>query len=82
MGDLVKITGLWLNRTKDGKEYLSGNFGSARVLIFENRDRVSDKIPTHTLFITSSDPKPQPQDQGPRQERPANRPPADEEPPF
>lgn len=82
MNDLIKITGLWLNRTKDGRDYFSGRFGDARILIFENRERASDKMPTHTLFIAPSMAKVQ-QDQGSRQESPTNSyKPSDNDVPF
>jgi uncharacterized protein (DUF736 family) len=34
--DLVELTGLWQNTTKDGKKYLSGRIGNAKVLVFPN----------------------------------------------
>ena len=55
--DLVKLGGLWKNQTKDGKTYLSGNFGGAKVLIFPNGFKTEENQPDYTLSITQIQPK-------------------------
>lgn len=55
--ELVKLGGLWRNQTKDGKTYLSGNFGGAKVLIFPNGFKTEDNQPDYTLSITQVQPK-------------------------
>jgi hypothetical protein len=32
----IKLSGLWKNKTKDGKTYLSGNLGTAKMLVLPN----------------------------------------------
>lgn len=56
--DMVRLGGLWKNETKDGKSYLSGTFGGARVLIFPNgykKDGSND--PDFILNLAPNQPK-------------------------
>jgi hypothetical protein len=48
-----EISGLWINQTKEGKRYLSGNLNrTARILIFQNeRKRPDSKDPDYYLFV-------------------------------
>jgi hypothetical protein len=34
---MIKLTGLWAGKTKDGSTYYSGYLGAAKILIFENK---------------------------------------------
>ena len=33
---MVPITGLWINKDKNGNSYMSGSMGMGRILIFKN----------------------------------------------
>ena len=62
MSDMVKLTGLWQNQSKNGENYLSGNLGGARVMIFKNKyKREGSKDPDFNLFVAA---KQQQQDGG------------------
>ena len=61
----VKLTGLWKNQ-KDGKTFLSGSLGTARVLVFPNEYKKGDADPDFNLVLApkeekekKADPKPQ-----------------------
>lgn len=54
---MVRLGGLWKNQTKDGKTYLSGTFGGARVLIFPNGYKEKDSDPDFTLNLAQNQPK-------------------------
>lgn len=46
------MSGLWLNKAKDGTSYLSGSNGSQRWSIWPNGYREgNDKAPTHILYV-------------------------------
>ena len=50
---MIKVTGLWKNKGKDGKLYLSGRLGySANMLILPNNYKKEEKDPDYNLFIT------------------------------
>lgn len=51
MSDMVKLTGLWKNETKEGETFYAGNLGNARVLIFKNQYKEESKHPDLNLFI-------------------------------
>ena len=51
MSELVQITGLWSNSDKNGKKYLSGYMGNAKVLILENGFKEEEKQPDYILYI-------------------------------
>ena len=55
--DLVFIGGLWKNQAKDGRDYFSGSFGLGRLLIFEVKERKSEKHPTHSMYVAPGKPK-------------------------
>ncbi|MDQ7822051.1 MAG: hypothetical protein RDV48_04570 [Candidatus Eremiobacteraeota bacterium] len=57
MSELVKLTGLWKNTTKNGDPILSGYLGAAKVLILKNRDKQGEKDHDYILFITPAPPK-------------------------
>lgn len=48
---MIKLTGLWKNTSKDGKEYWSGNLGSAKIMVFENDKKGNDKAPDYNLVV-------------------------------
>ena len=52
MSEMVKVTGLWANKAKDGSTYYSGGLGAARVVILKNTfKREGSKDPDLNLFI-------------------------------
>ena len=49
---LKKLTGLWLNESKQGQKYLKGKDEEGNVyLIFKNDKQGNDKAPDYNLFI-------------------------------
>ena len=53
---MVKLTGLWKN-TKDGKTYLSGSLGTARVLVFPNEFKKESTDPDFNLVLAPKEEK-------------------------
>lgn len=49
--NLTKLTGIWLNKDKNGKVYMSGNLGGARVVILKNNFKEEDKHPDYNLYV-------------------------------
>ena len=41
----TKLTGLWKNKTKDGKTYLSGDLGTVKMLVLPNDQKRNEKDP-------------------------------------
>ena len=54
----IRLTGLWRNRDRKGKDYLSGSFQSLRILIFSNNYHQSDRDPDYILYVCQSDRQP------------------------
>ena len=50
-GKMIKITGLWKNEDRNGNTYFSGYLGSAKVLIFKNKYKETDKQPDYNMFV-------------------------------
>jgi len=53
----IRLGGLWASKMKDGTEYLSGNLGQARLMIFPNGFAKGDNDPTHIMYIVAQKPK-------------------------
>ena len=47
----IKATGLWLNKTKDGKTYFSGTMGQMNVQIFPNDFKTKDNHPDLQMYF-------------------------------
>lgn len=48
----VRLTGLWKNTSKtSGKNYLSGSLGAARLVVFPNEHKDSDKAPDFVAYL-------------------------------
>jgi len=47
----TKLTGLWKNKTKDGKTYLSGTIGLARLLVLPNDFKKTEKDPDYNVVL-------------------------------
>ena len=57
-GELVPIGGLWANEDREGKTFLSGYLGDARVLVFKNKfKKPGEKQPDYRMYVTRK-PKP------------------------
>ena len=49
---MIKITGLWVNKDKNGDTYYSGSLGNAKIFIFKNKyKKEGSKEPVANLFI-------------------------------
>jgi hypothetical protein len=58
MSDLVRITGLWEGRTKDGDEYFSGRLTpTSRLLIFRNNRKEGANPPDFVCYIAPAERK-------------------------
>lgn len=65
--DRIKLGGLWLNKTKDGREYLSGRLSpTVKILIFKNDFKSTDTQPSHVMYLAPIE-----QDETQRQNTPA-----------
>jgi hypothetical protein len=52
MSDMIPIGGLWKQESANGKRYLSGAFGFAKILIFVNdRKEPGSNQPDYSMFI-------------------------------
>ena len=61
----IRLTGLWLHKTKDGRQYMAGRLGEGRLLVLSNRaHKQNAKDPDYLLVLSprssSSKGKPQP----------------------
>ena len=57
--DLIKLGGLWTNKDKNGKTYLTGKLSpSVRILIFKNEFREAENQPTHILYLSQVEQQP------------------------
>jgi hypothetical protein len=58
MAERIKLGGLWLNKTKDGREYLTGKLSpSVKILIFKNNFRNAENQPSHIMYLAPSRPR-------------------------
>jgi len=48
---LVKISGVWKNRDKNGKIYLTGYMGEARVVVLPNNFKEDEKHPDFIMYV-------------------------------
>jgi len=56
--NMIKLTGLWKNETKDKKTYLSGNLTyGTKLLIFQNKFKETDKDPDYNAYIAVKEQK-------------------------
>lgn len=52
MGELIKLSGLWVSTDKNGNEYFSGGFSyGAKILIMKNTYKQKENDPDYNLFI-------------------------------
>lgn len=57
--DKIALTGLWKNTSKQGKTYISGTLGMAKVMIFANENKKGEKSPDYMMYLVPSEPKSQ-----------------------
>lgn len=36
---MIELTGLWMNKTKEGETYMKGSLGHGTVLVFKNKHK-------------------------------------------
>lgn len=55
----IKLSGLWLNKSKAGESYFSGSLGSnGKLLIFKNsKKEEGSKQPDYELYLVPTAPK-------------------------
>lgn len=52
-GAMIKLCGLWLSKTQDGRKYLSGNATySSRFMAFPNSFKEKDTDPDYILYVS------------------------------
>jgi len=52
---MITATGLWLNKTKDNKSYMSGLMGGVRVMVFKNEKKeAGSKQPDYNLVFAEN----------------------------
>lgn len=55
--NLVRLGGLWLNKTASGKQYMAGNLGpGAKLLVFRNERKTNAGQPDYILYVTAKQP--------------------------
>ena len=69
---LIRLTGMWENTTKDGRQYFSGVLGGVKVLLFKDKNP-AEGSPGWSLMIAPRPEKPataQPSSSQPRNMQP------------
>jgi hypothetical protein len=55
---VIKLTGLWWGKDKNGNDYLSGQMSrSARMLILKNTKKAKPSDPDMSLFVVEERPR-------------------------
>lgn len=49
--DKIRIGGLWKNDGQSGVSYLSGGFGQAKLLVFQNNYKRGEKDPDYVMYL-------------------------------
>lgn len=57
MSELIKLSGLWERKDKDGNMLLSGSLGNLDILIMKNRYKNNEIQPDFELLIKKKDAK-------------------------
>jgi hypothetical protein len=55
-GGLIRVARLWSHTSREGHEFLSGPWGSARLLVFRNGFRRKSSEPSHVAYWAPKDP--------------------------
>jgi len=49
---MIKISGLWLNKTNEGETYMAGTIGQVRIIILKNSfKKEGSKEPDYNLYF-------------------------------
>jgi len=49
---MIKITGLWKEKSKEGKTYYKGNLNkNIKILLFKNEDKTNENSPEFEVYI-------------------------------
>ncbi len=54
LSNMIRLTGLWLNESKSGDKYFSGNIGAAKLLIFKNTRKEADNQPDYIAYVAEA----------------------------
>ena len=58
MSEMVKLTGLWKQKDKEGKSFLTGNLNPiSKVLVLQNNYKKNDTEPDYFLYLTQNEMK-------------------------
>lgn len=60
--NLVEISALWKNTSKNGDTYLSGYMGSSKLLVLKNQFKSKDNEPDYRVYVAPN-PKNQQRDE-------------------
>ena len=56
--DMIRLTGLWKNKDKNGNTYLSGNLtGIASLMVMPNTFKKKETEPDYIVYLKASDKK-------------------------
>lgn len=59
--DMIRLTGIWKNKSKAGKTYLSGLMSpTSRLLIFPNEHKAKDSDPDYIAFLAPNEKREEP----------------------
>lgn len=59
--EMIELTALWQNNTKNGEIYYSGYLGATKVLVFANKFKKGPKDPSHRVYLTKKEDRQQQQ---------------------
>jgi len=58
MGEMVKLTGLWKQKDKQGNTYLSGSLSPvSKIVVMPNTFKSGEKNPDYFLYVSPQDKK-------------------------
>ena len=55
MGQIKKIGGLYVKKTKKGETFLTGRIREEKVLVFKNKRKEMEKPPDYVVMIPTED---------------------------
>lgn len=55
--ELVEIMALWENQSESGETYFTGRMGNAKVIVFKNKYKTSDKHPSYRVYVQNPEKK-------------------------
>lgn len=55
--DGTRLSGLWKQKDKQGRTYLSGSLGSARLLVMPNDYKKTEKEPDYVVYVVPAEKK-------------------------